>query len=201
MTLESEDVNVGQLADRWWGLVIRGMAAILFGVLTFAFPGLSLLALVMVWAAYTLVDGVCNLILAARGPQADRRWGWLLFEGIASIAAGVLAVVWPDITSMALLMVIAIWAVLTGFAELAVAGRLRETLHDEWVLSASGVLAIAFGVFLLMFPGPGVLAALWTIGAYAIVSGVLLVGLGWQLHGWRRDSEHPGTHGGLPTRA
>jgi uncharacterized membrane protein HdeD (DUF308 family) len=206
MMPESENVNVGQLAERWWTLVLRGVAAILFGALTFALPQISLLVLVMLWAAYTLVDGVLNLILAARGARAGRRWGWLMFEGIVSIATGVLAIVWPDITAVALLVVIAAWAIVTGVAEIAVAIRLRRQLHGEWLLVVSGILSIAFGVLLVAYPGAGLLAMLWMVGAYAIVFGGLLIMLGWRLHGWHRggSEQHPGTPGtpgGLPTSA
>lgn len=194
------NVNIDQLAERWWALVVRGVAAILFGALTFALPGISLLVLLILWAAYALVDGVLNLVLAARGARAGRRWGWLLFEGIVSIAAGVVAVVWPGITAWALLMVIAAWAVVTGVAEIAVAIRLRRQLEGEWLLALGGVLSIAFGVALVAYPGAGVLAVLWMVGAYAILFGVLLIGLGWRLHAWHR-AEHPGTHGGLPSKA
>lgn len=194
------NVNIDQLAERWWALVVRGVAAILFGALTFALPGISLLVLLILWAAYALVDGVLNLVLAARGARAGRRWGWLLFEGIVSIAAGVVAVVWPGITAWALLMVIAAWAVVTGVAEIAVAIRLRRQLEGEWLLALGGVLSIAFGVALVAYPSAGVLAVLWMVGAYAILFGVLLIGLGWRLHAWHR-AEHPGTHGGLPSKA
>lgn len=205
MTLDPHNVNVGQLAERWWALVIRGAAAILFGILTLLFPGVSLLVLLIAWAAYALVDGVFNLVLAARGARAGRRWGWLLFEGIASIAAGVVAVVWPGITAWALLMVVAAWAVVTGIAELAIAIRLRKQIQGEWLLALGGVLSIAFGVLLVVYPGAGLLTVLWIVGTYAIVFGVLLIGLGWRLHTWHRGSEHPhhhpGAHGGLPSKA
>lgn len=200
MALDPQHVNIDQLAERWWALVVRGVAAILFGALTFALPGISLLVLLILWAAYALVDGVLNLVLAARGARAGRRWGWLLFEGIVSIAAGVVAVVWPGITAWALLMVIAAWAVVTGVAEIAVAIRLRRQLEGEWLLALGGVLSIAFGVLLVAYPSAGVLAVLWMVGAYAILFGVLLIGLGWRLHAWHR-AEHPGTHGGLPSKA
>ena len=199
-----ENVNVDHLAERWWVLVVRGAAAILFGILTFVLPGLSLLMLVMLWAAYALVDGLFNLVHAARGARAGRRWGWLLFEGLVSVAAGVLAVVWPDITAFALLVVIAAWAVVTGVAEIAVAIRLRRQLRGEWLLVVSGVLSVAFGVLLMVFPGPGILTVLWMVGVYAILFGGLLVALGWRLHGWHRGSVQPGTPAtpsGLPTRA
>jgi uncharacterized membrane protein HdeD (DUF308 family) len=205
MALEPlQQVNVDQLAERWWALVIRGAAAILFGALTFVLPDISLLVLLVAWAAYALVDGVLNLMLAARGARAGRRWGWLLFEGLVSIAAGVIAVVWPGITAWALLMVVAAWAVVTGIAEIAVAIRLRKQVHGEWLLALGGVLSIAFGVLLVVYPGAGILAMLWIVGTYAILFGVLLIGLGWRLHAWHRGSsehQHPGTHGGLPSKA
>lgn len=200
MALDPHNVNIDQLAERWWALVVRGVAAILFGALTFALPSISLLVLLILWAAYALVDGVLNLVLAARGARAGRRWGWLLFEGIVSIAAGVVAVIWPGITAWALLMVIAAWAVVTGVAEIAVAIRLRRQLHGEWLLALGGVVSIALGVFLVAYPSAGVLAVLWMVGAYAILFGVLLIGLGWRLHAWHR-AEHPGAHGGLPSKA
>lgn len=201
MTLEVHDMSATQLADRWWVLVIRGLAAILFGALTLVMPGMSLLVLIMLWAAYAVVDGVFALVLAVRRTRTGRSWGWLLFEGLAGIAAGVVAVLWPDITAMALLYVIAAWAILTGIAEIAVALQLRRQIQGEWVLVLSGLLSVAFGVLLAVFPDTGALAVLWMIGAYAIAFGVLLVGLGWRLHGWHRGSEHPGAHGGLPTGA
>ncbi len=201
MMPEAENVDVGQLAERWWVLVVRGLAAILFGILTFILPGISLWVLVMLWAAYALVDGVLNLVLAARGARAGRRWGWLLFEGLVSIAAGVLAIIWPDITAVALLVMIAARAVITGVAEIAVAIRLRRQLQGEWLLVVGGLLSVAFGILLVAYPGAGILAVLWMVGAYAIAFGVLLVALGWRLHGWRRGSVRPRAPGSVPTSA
>jgi uncharacterized membrane protein HdeD (DUF308 family) len=193
--------NVSALAARWWVLVIRGAAAILFGILAVAVPRISLFALVMLWGAYALVDGVFNLMLAARGARAGRRWGWLLFEGILSIAAGVVAFAWPGITALVLLALIGFWAVLTGIAEIAAAIRLRRQIRGEWLLATSGILSIAFGVLVLLFPGAGALALVWMIGAYAIVFGGLLIGLGVRLKRWGRPRERPIPTGGMPTPA
>lgn len=192
--------NISQLADRWWTLLIRGGAAVLFGVLTFVAPGISLYSLVILWGAYAIVDGAFNLMSAYRGARAGRRWGWLTFEGIVSIAAGVLAFAWPGITALALLVVIAGWAVLTGIAQIATAVRLRKQIHGEWLLALSGLLSIGFGVVLLMFPRTGALAVLWTIGAYAIVTGVLLGALGFRLRRWRQGGGHSAPWGGPPVR-
>jgi uncharacterized membrane protein HdeD (DUF308 family) len=192
--------SINQLADRWWTQVIRGAAAILFGILTFAAPVISLVALVAMWGAYALIDGVFNLVTAFRGARAGQRWGWLLFEGVISIAAGVVTFAWPGITALALLVVISAWAVLTGVAEIATAVRLRKQIEGEWLLGLSGVLSIGFGVLLFLFPGPGALALLWMIGAYAIVFGALLTGLGLRLRSWRRATGRPFPSGGTPVR-
>lgn len=181
---------VSALAERWWMLVVRGAAATLFGVLAIVVPE-NLLALVILWAAYAVVDGVFAAMLAARRGRAGQRWGWLLFEGVAGIAAGVLALVWPGITALALLAVIAVWAVSTGIAKIAAAMRVRRWLSGERLLATSGVLSIAFGVLLPLSPGSGAPALAWMIGAYAIVFGALLIGLGLRLERWRRTGERP----------
>lgn len=196
------NVNTSQLADRWWTLVIRGAAAILFGVLTFVAPGISLVTLVLLWGGYALIDGVFNLVTAVRGARAGRSWGWLTFEGIVSILAGVLTFVWPGITALALLLVIGAWAVLTGIAEIAAAIRLRKQISGEWLLAASGVLSIVFGVLMFMRPSAGALAVVWLIGVYALVFGATLVGLGFRLHKWRRQSSDRAVPtAGAPTQA
>ncbi len=183
--------SVRALASRWWVLMVRGVAAILFGTLAIVAPRISLLALVILWGAYALVDGVFNVIFAIRGATAERSWGWLLFAGVVSIAGGALTFVWPGVTSLLLLAVIAVWSVLRGSAEIATAIRLRRQIAGEWLLATSGISSLAFGVLLLLFPGAGALALLWMIGAYAILFGALLVGLGWRLHRWAGEPPLP----------
>jgi len=192
--------NISQLADRWWALAIRGAAAILFGVLTFAMPEISLFVLVMLWGGYAVVDGVFNVVAALRGARAGQRWGWLLFEGIVSASAGVLTFLWPGITALVLLAVIAGWAVLTGIAEVAAAIRLRKVIQGEWLLGLSGVLSMIFGVLLVAVPSTGALALLWMIGAYSTVFGALLIGLGVRLHRFRRGAGRSIPWNGAPTR-
>ncbi len=175
------------LAARWWALMIRGVVAILFGILAIVAPGVGLLSLIMIWGAYAIVDGVFGLVLAARGARAGRRWGWLLFAGIVSIAAGLITFAWPGITAVVLLTMIAVWALFTGIAEIGAAIQLRRYIRGEWLLALSGVVSIVFSALLLLFPGAGALAIVWTIGTYAIVFGALLVTLGWRLHRWSQS--------------
>ena len=201
MNTDYTSLNVSMMVARWWVLVLRGSVAILFGALTILAPGISLLTLAVLWGAFALVDGLFNLILAARGARAGRRWGWLLFQGIVSVVAGSLTFVWPGIAVLVLLTLIAIWAMLTGVAEIAVAIRLRREIHGEWLLATSGLVSIVLGVLLLSFPGSGALAVAWMIGVYAMVFGALLIGLGLRLNHWRRAGGGLIPRGGAPTPA
>jgi uncharacterized membrane protein HdeD (DUF308 family) len=189
------------LTERWWVPVIRGIAAIVFGVLALVSPAIGLFALVIMWALYALADGVFNLMLAGHAGRAGTRWGWYLFEAIVSIAAGVLTFVYPGITAMVLVFVIATWAILTGVIEIAAAIELRHVVRGEWMLALAGVLSVAFGVLLFAFPGAGALALVWLIGSYAIVFGLLLIGLGVRLRRWGREGERVIPTGGVPTPA
>jgi uncharacterized membrane protein HdeD (DUF308 family) len=187
--------SMHSVASRWWTLVVRGIAAIVFGVLTFTIPRISLMALVMLWAIYTLVDGVFALAMAARRGRAGQTWGTLLFEGLVGVAAGVVTFAWPGITALALLIVIAARAIMTGIAEIAAAIALRKHIHGEWMLAAGGLLSIAFGVLLLAFPAAGALAVITLIGAYAILFGALMIGLGLRVRRFHHPHE-PMMHGG-----
>jgi uncharacterized membrane protein HdeD (DUF308 family) len=181
--------NPSLLADRWPMILGRGIVAILFGIVAIMFPGLSLLSLVMLWGTYALVDGVLNLLAAPINARSGRRWGWLLFEGIASIAAGLMTFVWPGITTLVVLMVIAARAVLGGIAEIFSAVRLRHQIEDEWWLASAGALSVSFGVLMFLFPRAGALGLLWVIAVYAIAFGSLLVGLGLKLNRWGPASD------------
>lgn len=171
------------LARNWWVLAVRGLFGIAFGILAFVWPGLTLGALVVVFGAYALVDGIFALVAAVRVAGAQGRWWPLLLESLVSIAAGVLTFVWPGITALALLFVIAAWAIVTGVFEIVAAVRLRKEISDEWALGLSGAASVIFGFWLLIFPGAGALAVVWLIGIYAIVFGVLLLMLAFRLRG------------------
>lgn len=187
-----------ELANRWWVFALRGLAAIVFAVLTFVAPKLTLLVLITLFGAYALVEGAFDLVLAVRRGRAGGAWGWLVFEGLAGIAAGVVTFLWPGLTALWLLFVIAAWAVVRGVAEIAAAIRLRKHIRDEWLLALIGLLSIAFGVVLFLFPGAGALAMVLWIGAYVLVFGVLTLALAFRLRAWRRKDERSIPSGGLP---
>jgi uncharacterized membrane protein HdeD (DUF308 family) len=167
---------------------------VLFGIITFVAPGISLAALVLVYGAYALVDGVFAVVSAVRRHGSTDRWWVLLIEGIVGIAAGLVTFFWPGITALALLYLIAAWSLLTGVMEVIAAVRLRKIIAGEWLLALSGVLSIGFGVLLALFPAPGALAVVLWIGAYAIVFGCLLIALGFRLRSWQHHgTAHPAT--------
>ncbi len=178
------------LAQNWWAIVLRGVSAVLFGLIALAWPGLTLALLILLYGAYALVDG----ILAVIGAIARRRPGafpWsMLLAGLAGIAMGVMAFLWPAITAIALLYLIAAWAVIRGVFEVIAAVHLRREIEHEWLLAAGGVLSILLGLFLFASPGAGALALLWAIGAMAIAFGVLTIGLGFRLKGMRERLAH-----------
>jgi uncharacterized membrane protein HdeD (DUF308 family) len=174
------------LARNWWSLVLRGLAAILLGIITFAWPGITLTALVFLFGAYALLDGILSIAGAVRAAEAHERWGSLLIEGIAGILAAAVTVLLPPITALALIYVVAAWAIVTGIAEIVAAVRLRKYIAGEWLLALGGVASLLFGILVALVPLAGALViALW-IGAYALVFGVLLVVLGFRLRNWEK---------------
>lgn len=148
-------VDLALLAKNWWLVALRGVAAILFGILAAIVPGLTLAVLVMLFGAYALIEGGFNVIAAVRGATGDRSWWALLLEGLVSVAAGVIAFVMPGLTALALVYLIAAWAILTGILEIAAAVRLRKHITGEWWLALTGVLSIAFGVLVSFFRARG----------------------------------------------
>ncbi|HET8908605.1 MAG TPA: HdeD family acid-resistance protein [Ktedonobacterales bacterium] len=171
------------LARHWWAVGLRGLAAIIFGILALVVPSITIVVLIAFFGAYALVDGIIAVYLAIRGRENNRNWGWLLVEGIAGILIGILAFRWPGVTGIVLLAFIAAWAIITGIMEIFEAIELRRVLHNEWLLILSGAASVLFGLLLIIFPGTGALAVVALIGIYAIIFGVLLLGLAWRLRG------------------
>ena len=159
----------------------RGIVAILFGVIAFVWPGVTLGALVLLFGVYAFVDGVAGIILGIKDYGERERWWATLLAGIVGVAAGILTFMMPGITALALLALIAVWAILHGIFEIVAAVRLRHSIHGEWLMGFIGALSVAFGVLMLMFPGAGALAVVIWIGAFAIASGIALIALGFRV--------------------
>lgn len=170
------------LSRNWWAVAIRGVVAIIFGLIALLWPGIALSALILVFGAYAIVDGIFALIAAVRAAEHHAAWWVLAIEGIIGIIAGIVAFVWPGLTALALLYVIAAWALVTGIFEILAAFRLRHEGTESWILGLAGIASIIFGLLLLIFPGAGALALLWLIGVYAIIFGILLLVMAWRLH-------------------
>ena len=166
------------LAQHWWVLLLRGLLAIAFGLLTYARPGLTILLLVTFWGAYALVDGIFEVIAGVRA-----KWGSLILLGVIGIAAGLVALFRPGLTAVALIWVLAFWAIVAGIMQISAAIRLRKEVQGEWLWILSGILTIALGVLFLARPGEGILSVTWLIATLAIVWGILLVMLSFRLKG------------------
>ena len=167
-----------------------------------AWPGITLGALVLLYGAYALADGVFAIAAVMAGRTGGRPWWSLLVEGLVGIAVGIMTFAWPGISALVLLYLIAAWAFVTGIFEIVAAIRLREEIRGEWLLALSGILSILFGVALVIWPGAGALALVWVIGAYAIAFGALLIALGFRLRSWsRRESMRATSPSSDPTTA
>jgi uncharacterized membrane protein HdeD (DUF308 family) len=167
----------------WWALALRGAIAILFGLAALLRPGIALGALILLIGAYFLVDGVFAIVGVFRGTRSGTPRWLLLLEGAVSILAGIIAFVYPGLTAIALLYLVAAWAIITGIAEIATAIRLRHEIRGEWALILGGILSVLFGVLLAVLPGVGILSLIWLIGVYAIAFGVLLLITAFQVRG------------------
>jgi len=171
------------ITKNWWLLLSRGIVSILFGILAFAWPGLTVVTLALLFGAYALVDGVLSLIAAVTGRDRSEPAWWLALVGALGIAAGIIAFLWPGKTAFALVIMIGAWALTIGIFEIIGAIRLRHEIDDEWWLIAAGILSVLFGLAVLLSPGAGALAIVWVIAAYAVIAGVLMVAFSFRLKG------------------
>src|SRR5438477_12731513 len=169
------------LKRHWWVPVLRGIAAVLFGIMAFAYPGLTVAVLVLLFGAWILVDGVFRVIGAIGHRASDKEWGFDLIIGIMGIIIGFLTFQAPRITALALIIYIAAWALMIGATEIALAIKLRREIKGEWFLILMGLCSIIFAIMLLWNPLPGALALVWLIASYAIVFGILGIILGFRL--------------------
>jgi uncharacterized membrane protein HdeD (DUF308 family) len=163
-------------ATHWWALALRGLAALAFGLAAFVYPSVTLAVLVILYGAFALADGVLALVAGVRA-----RWPGVALAGLLGVLIGLATLFWPGITALALLFVIAAWAIVTGALQVAAAVQLRRELANEWLLGIAGIGSIVFGLLLVFFPGAGALSLLWVIGAFAVAYGIMLLLLGLRL--------------------
>lgn len=191
------------LARWWWTYILRGVLAVVFGVVAFVWPALGLAVLVGLFAAWALFDGVTSLFAGWTTRRTTRSWWLEILEGVAGIVAGVIALAFPLFAGEILVLLIAVWAIVTGVFEIVMAIRMRDQLKGEFWLGLAGVASILFGIVLVLYPAAGAVSLVWLIGSFAIVFGIFLVILGWRL---RRidalakiDAAHDYSHAGTPT--
>lgn len=175
------------LTRNWWVFLIRGVLAILFGIVAWIWPGLTVTVLVVLFGAYALVDGVFAIV-AAFTSGGGGRWLPLLLLGLAGIATGIVTFLWPDITAVVLVTIIGVWAIVIGVVQIVAAVQLRKRIEGEWALGLAGLAAIVFGAIVVIFPGSGAISLVWLIGTYAIFFGILLIALAFRLRGLRSDA-------------
>ena len=168
------------LIANWWLLALRGLLGVIFGVVALAFPGSTILALVLLFSAYALVDGAFSVVAAIRAARQGQQWGLLTLQGVASIAAGVIAFLWPAITVLAFVLLIAAWSILSGVLFVTAAFRVDDN-HERWWLAIGGIASLIYGVLSVVAPMLGALVLTWWLGAYMLVIGVALILLAFRL--------------------
>ena len=169
------------LSTNWWALAFRGALAILFAILTFIWPGITLSVLVVLFGIYAFVDGFLAIASTVRAVRGHRRWAAFLFEGVVGILAGLCAFLVPGLTLAFLVILIAAWAIITGVMEIVAAVRLRRHIPGEWLLILTGVVSIVFGILIYVAPIAGAIVIVWWLAAYALLFGILLLTLAFRL--------------------
>jgi uncharacterized membrane protein HdeD (DUF308 family) len=186
LVIKKKEVNImlKQLTGNWWAVGLRGLLAVALGVIAFVWPGITLEALVYVFGAYAIVDGIFAIVTAGTSTSFGGRWGWMLLVGILGIIAGIVTFVWPGITALALLAVIAVYAFATGIFEIAAAFQFSNLMRtgNGWLLGLSGVFSIIFSILLIVWPNSGLLSLVWLVGFYALLYGFTLIGMAYQLY-------------------
>jgi uncharacterized membrane protein HdeD (DUF308 family) len=177
------------LARNWWLFTLRGIFGILFGLIALVFPGPAMLSLVILFSAYMLVDGAAGIVSAVRAMRRRDQWGLLIFEGVLNIAVGIAAFLWPGLTVLAFVFLVAAWAIITGGLMIAAGFRLNIS-HGRWWLVLGGLCSLVYGALLIAMPLIGAVVLTWWMGAYALVFGISLIILSFRL---RARHEHPST--------
>jgi uncharacterized membrane protein HdeD (DUF308 family) len=180
------------LAQNWWAVALRGIFAVLFGLIALLVPGATILSLLLLFSAYMLVDGVFGIVAAVRAAGQGERWGLLVLEGILNIAVGVTAFLWPGLTVIVFVLLLAAWSLVSGGLMLGAAFRLSHN-HGRWWLALGGIVSILFGVLLAIAPLIGAVVLTWWLGAYALMFGIALLVLAFKLRARRADAPHAAT--------
>ena len=180
------------LAQNWWVLAVRGVLAIIFGIIAILLPAVTLASLVILFSAYMLVDGALAIVAGIRMARRRERWWLLVLEGIADIGAGMIAFLWPGITILAFIYLIAAWAIVSGCLLVASAFRLRRT-HGRWLMGVGGVVSIVWGVLVALLPAISAIVLTWWLGGYAIIFGAALIGLAIRLRRQRAPASGSGS--------
>ena len=172
---------VQALADRWWVFLIRGIAGLAFGILALLYPGSALVALTILFGAYAFVDGIFALVAAFAGLGGSRWWA-LLLEGILGLVVAFFVWSQPTYSTTVLVYAVAIWAILTGVIEIIAGFQLRDVIDNEWLYILAGVISIIFGILVFRDLDAGAVAIAWTIGIYAILFGIMQLGVAFRLN-------------------
>ena len=178
-----------KISRNWWLYAVRGLVAILFGILALTRPEQTVQALVLVFGAFALVDGAFAIFAGIASYRYFERWWAVLLEGVAGVVLGLLTFFWPNITALVLLYIIGAWALITGIFEIVAAIQLRRVITGEWMLILGGLLSIVFSVLLFVFPIAGAVSMIWVIGIYAVVFGISETIFAFRLYGLRREFE------------
>jgi uncharacterized membrane protein HdeD (DUF308 family) len=178
-----------KITRNWWLFALRGVIAIILGVVALVRPEQMLQALVLVFGAFALVDGIFTVIAGVAARGSFERWWAVLLEGVAGMLIGVLTFIWPNITALVMVYFIAAWAIITGVFEIVAAIQLRRMITGEWGMILSGLLSMIFGVLLFVFPSAGAVSMVWMIGIYAILFGITLIVFAFRLQSLRREFE------------
>ncbi len=176
------DTNVKSVAESvWWLVLLRGIFVVIFGLIALVSPGIALLTLVWVFGFYAILDGIAAIVIGIR-TRGEPHWVWTIVQGVISVLAGVIALIWPGVTALALLFVVAFWAILLGIGEIAAAFASRKSGAKDWGWTlAAGILSVIFGIVLLIWPAGGILTLVWLVGIFALAGGIALIVLAFRV--------------------
>jgi uncharacterized membrane protein HdeD (DUF308 family) len=184
------DTNIKSVAKEvWWLVLLRGILMVLLGIIALSWPDIALLTFVWLFGFYAILDGVAAIMIGVRA-RGEPHWGWTILHGFVSVLAGLVALIWPGVTAFALLFVVALWAIMLGIGEIggAFASRRRESSPWGWTLAA-GILNVALGVLLLIWPASGILTLVWLVGIFTLAGGIALIILAFRVRSVSRSAE------------